>query len=333
VNQNWSRNEHKIRDHNAGSPNGFVASGLSTTTPGGALATGQTVASLGGASSLVPNYILNTTGHTLVKSFGLQAFNYALQIANTVNKSAEVIARPTLVALDGKMSSFFSGDQLVVGLAGNFGGGQLDRERVGVHLEFIPKFLKDGSIEFQVSVGRSFPEANLAEGLSSLPNFDGTSPFGATFQMAMGELSANVVMNFGQTLILAGISERETIRTKEGFPFLKDIPVIQYFFAESKNIDFHKHLVILMTPRKPGFRGANEKPTDSSDFPTRYLDRFLLAYAGNVPMEPNMKHVFAGLEANGFYKEFRSGDVSLDRWFHTKDREYLIDQTIDMLYF
>lgn len=353
IDHGWAKNQLKIRDINAASPNGLVATGLRTTTPtigtDVGFGTGQTVASIAGTSAPLPSYILNTTGHTVMKSFGLQAFNYALQIANTVNKSAEVIARPTLVALDGKQSSFFSGNQLVVGLAGNFGGGQLDRERVGVHLEFVPKFLRDGSIEFQVSVGRSFPEANLAEGLTSLPNFNGDSPFGATFQMAVGELTANVVMDFGQTLILAGLSERETIKSKEGFPFLKDIPVLQYFFAESKNIDYHKHLVVMMTPRKPGFRARGECkrdrngypidprkcPDDPTDFtPGRMdLDRYLKAYAGDVPMEPNLKHVFAGLESNAFYKEFRTGDVDADRWFHTKDREYLINQTIDMLYF
>lgn len=330
---NWAKSEHKIRDRNAGTVNGIAGAAVRAHAPAGATAHNITGGILAPASVFAPDYLLNTQGHTLVKSFGLQAFTYALQIANTVNKSAEVIARPTLVALDGKMSSFFSGDQLVVGLTGSIGGGQLDRERVGVHLEFIPKFRKDGSIEFQVSVGRSFPEANLANGLSSLPTFDGSSPFGATFQMAVGELSANVVMNFGQTLILAGLSERETIRNKEGFPILKDIPIVQYFFAENTEVDFHKHLVIMMTPRKPGFRAGNEKPHDASDFPRRHLDRFLLAYAGNVPMEPNLKHVFAGLEANAFYKEFRTGDVSADRWFHTKDREYLIDQTLDMFYF
>ncbi|MDP1724250.1 MAG: hypothetical protein Q8L85_06065 [Alphaproteobacteria bacterium] len=286
--------------------------------------------------------VLGTTSHlenyTITKSFGLSAFQYALQIANTINKSSEVIARPTLVALDGKMSSFFSGNQLVVGLTGTLGGGALDREKVGVHLEFIPKFLKDGRVEFAISVGRSFPEANLGDGMFQLTDSSGnksdsSSPFAATFQMAMGELSANVVMEFGQTLILAGLSERELVRSKEGFPVLKDIPILQYFFAENKEIDYHKHLVVMMTPRKPGFRSSAEDPSDAADKPRRHLDRFLLAYVGDVQMEPNMKHVFAGLEQNSFFKEFRAGDVTEDRWFHTKERNYLIDQTLNMLYF
>jgi tetratricopeptide (TPR) repeat protein len=295
----------------------------------------KTLANFGGPIGT----LAHTEQFTITKSFGLQAFNYALQIANTINKSSEVIARPTLVALDGKMSSFFSGNQLVVGLTGSIGGGQLDREKVGVHLEFIPKFLKDGRIEFAISVGRSFPETNLGEGMFRLSDSGGSSveagnsPFAATFQMAMGELSANVVMEFGQTLILAGLSERELIRSKEGFPVLKDIPILQYFFAENKEIDYHKHLVVMMTPRKPGFRSSAEDPVDAADKPRRHLDRFLLAYVGDVQMEPNMKHVFAGLEHNAFFKEFRAGDVTEDRWFHTKERNYLIDQTLDMLYF
>jgi tetratricopeptide (TPR) repeat protein len=275
---------------------------------------------------------------TITKAFGLNAFNYALNIANTINKSSEVIARPTLVALDGKMSSFFSGNQLTVGLTGTIGGGQLDREKIGVHLEFIPKFMKDGRVEFAISVGRSFPERNLTDGFEILPGLQGlnsstSSPFAATFQTALGELSANVVLEFGQTLILAGISERELVQRKEGFPILKDIPILQYVFSENKTVDYHKHLVVMMTPRKPGFRSSQEDPSDNADKPRRHLDRFLLAYVGDVQMEPNMKHVFAGLEQNAFFKEFRSGDVTEDRWFHTKNREYLIDQTLDMLYF
>ena len=303
----------------------------------------------GGAADNATNFIPGFAGtafglarhaesFTITKAFGLNAFNYALNIANTINKSSEVIARPTLVALDGKMSSFFSGNQLTVGLTGTIGGGQLDREKIGVHLEFIPKFMKDGRVEFAISVGRSFPERNLTDGFEVLSGLQGlnsqtSSPFAATFQTALGELSANVVLEFGQTLILAGISERELVQRKEGFPILKDIPVVQYFFSENKTIDYHKHLVVMMTPRKPGFRSSQEDPSDNADKPRRHLDRFLLAYVGDVQMEPNMRHVFAGLEQNAFFKEFRSGDVSEDRWFHTKNREYLIDQTLDMRYF
>lgn len=318
------------RTHNEFKTRNFVPNQFTTTTPG---------------ANPVPlpaspfGLVQQIEQVTLTRGIGLAAFNYALQIANTVNKSSEVIARPTLVALDGKMSSFFSGNQLVVGLTGSLGGGALDREKVGVHLEFIPKFLKDGRVEFAISVGRSFPEQNLGDGMFRLSDSNGnpvdaaSNPFAANFQMAMGELSANVVMEFGQTLILAGLSERELIRRKEGFPILKDIPLLQYFFAENKEVDYHKHLVVMMTPRKPGFRSSAEDPADAADKPRRHLDRFLLAYVGDVPIEPNMKHVFAGLEQNAFFKEFRAGDVTEDRWFHTKNRNYLIDQTLDMLYF
>jgi tetratricopeptide (TPR) repeat protein len=283
----------------------------------------------------------HTESYTIMKEIGLQAFNYSLQLANAENSSSEVVARPTLVALDQKPSSFFSGNQLVVGLTGSIGGGQLDHEKVGVHLEFTPKFLKDGRIEFNIAAGRSFPEANLDGGIFKIrtQNPNGTfvngdsNVFDTTFQMAVNEITANVVMEFGQTLILGGLSERELIRKKEGFPILKDIPVLQYFFAEDVKQDFLKSIVILMTPRKPGFRSSNQDPSDPADHPTRHLDRFMLSYVGDVPVKPNMKHIFAGLESNAFYSEFRIGDVNKDRWFHTKDRDYLIGQTLDMLYF
>jgi tetratricopeptide (TPR) repeat protein len=318
----WSRGHTKFKDINGEvSPVG----GISATPVG-----------------IAGSAVVSGTTYGITRAISFSQLTYALNIANVNNISNEVLVRPTLIALDGRKSSFFTGDELIVGLTGNFQG-QLDRDRIGIHFAFTPRFLADGKrIEFDIEASRSFPERNLIDGLSqsttSVNPLTGQTTTGANngldnnFMKSYSEIEASVVMEFGQTLILAGISEKEIRRTKEGFPVLKDIPVVQYFFSRESTNDFIKSLIILMTPRKPGFRNAQD-PGDPIDHPRHNLDRFLASYVGDIKIEPNIKAVFAGLENNIFYREFRNGDLSLERWFHTKNRRFLVEQTLNMLYF
>ena len=166
---------------------------------------------------------------------------YSLNIFNDNNDHNEVLARPSLVALDGKKSEFFTGAVFHVELTGAAGSeGAVQDVPVGIKLDVTPKFLTDDTVELKISAARAF-----IEGRSSQVSFNNFAQITKTI------VTANVVMRFGNTLIISGLSEKETEELHDGVPFLQDIPVIQYLFSHEDTLDFTKSVLILLTPRQP----------------------------------------------------------------------------------
>ena len=64
-------------------------------------------------------------------------------------------------------------------------------------------------------------------------------------------------MKFDDTLIISGLSEKETEKLNDGVPFLQDLPVLQHLFRHEDTLDFTKSVLILLTPRKPQYTHAD----------------------------------------------------------------------------
>ena len=146
---------------------------------------------------------LNTD--TLVNSFAYAptlsvSATYSLNIFNDTNDYNEILARPSLVALDGKKSEFFTGAVFHVEIQGAAGSeGSVEDVPVGIKLDVTPKFLGKDTVELEVSAARAFIEGRSAN--ASFNNFA---------QITKTIVTANVVMKFGSTLVISGLSEKET---------------------------------------------------------------------------------------------------------------------------
>ena len=158
-----------------------LLSGLSSTLSGTlfSLNSVRTVNDPGtGANTLVNTFTYNP-------SLSLSA-TYSLNIFNDSNDYNEVLARPSLVALDGKKSEFFTGAVFHVEIQGVAGSaGSVQDVPVGIKLDITPKFLDNGMVELEVSAARAF-----IEGRSSQANFNNFAQITKTL------VTANVVMKF-----------------------------------------------------------------------------------------------------------------------------------------
>ena len=146
------------------------------------------------------------------------ALAYSLNIANAGNDWNQVLARPTLVALDRQPSTFFSGNSLSTTVQGAFSGGTLVEHPAGISLSVTPTFVDDQQVLLSVRVARSY-------------FVNGSDLRGDTIIKSRNAVSANVLMKMGETLILSGLTERQLNESKYGVPLLKDIPVLQYLFS------------------------------------------------------------------------------------------------------
>lgn len=288
-----------------------------------------------GQGTTIPAYskvvnVSNTPGTsdttTITHAITIPALDYSLNIANANSSSNEILARPTIAALEGVKSEFFSGTSLTAaavaqGSSGYGGSVQIDKE-IGVKLAITPQVLGRDRIKMDVVAERTFLKT---------PSSDNT--FQYKLETSKVTVNAQAVLGFGETLILSGLSEKETNRVRDGVPLLQDIPIIQYLFSRIDTSDFQRSVLILVTPRRAEhvYKEGNGSVVGSreggalSELRARYTDWFR--------PYPNLASVFQHLGSSSLYREFRTGDVTLERWDKQATLQERLHQVVDFLYY
>lgn len=252
----------------------------------------------------------DNVARTLTQTAGLPAAGlaYSLNIFTTGGSRADVLARPSLLALDRVGSTFFSGSVVTVALTGQYSGSLQDKN-IGIGLSATPTFIDDETMLLAVKTTRSFFQPIQLSGL------------GASMTTSKNTVTANVRIKFGETMVLSGLREREAYSVESGVPVLKRIPIVKYLFSRSGEDEYTKHVLILITPRKPerleetakgagtdrdelrriGERGA--LPAHVSDSLRRITEKY----------GSNLRAVMANLGQHRYIQEFRTGDLGHDR--------------------
>ncbi|MCB1615157.1 MAG: tetratricopeptide repeat protein [Pseudomonadales bacterium] len=266
---------------------------------------------------------------TITKALTVPALTYSLNIFNTRSQRNEILARPTIIAMADQQSEFFSGVELNAAAVatGSQGGQSVSiQKEVGVKLGVTPKFLDDGRINLRVKAERTFLKTP-----SSDINF--------TFKVETSktQVNSNVVMRYGETLILSGLSEKESEKGRDGVPLLQDVPIMQYLFSEKQTKDFQKSVLILITPRPTEYvyqpenarieyeKGLSEDERPIANLRARYSDWF--------KPYPNWASVFHHMQQNSLYREFRTGDVELEQWQDMQHLQDRLKQTLNFLWY
>lgn len=264
--------------------------------------------------------------NAITRTITIPALTYSLNIANANSDSNEILARPTIAALEGVRSEFFSGTNINAGAVttGTAGGSIQIEKEIGVKLAITPRFLDEDRIRINVSAERTFlrpPSSDISYTLK--------------LETSKTTVNSQIVLRFGETLILSGLSEKETSRTRDGVPLLQDIPVLQYLFSKADTSAFQRSVLILLTPRRPEYvyrdeagKGSVVGSKDSaalSELRARYVDWF--------KPYPNLASVFHHLGSTALYREFRTGDVTLERWAKEATLSERLHQVVDFLYY
>ena len=277
------------------------------------------------------NQTNSTTGDVtnIVQRLTIPAITYSLNIANAGTTRNEILARPSLVAIEGQKSEFFSGENIkasAVSTTAQEGATEVERD-IGVRLAVTPETVGKDNVKLLVEVERTFLQTP-----STSVQF--------TFQLRTSKttVAANVVLRRGETLILSGLSEKETENIRDGVPVLQDVPLIQYLFSRHTTRDFNRSVLVLLTPRTPEYtyrprdarklaraaRGDNEDEV-LNELKARYTDWFR--------PYPNWASVFRHLQNNALYREFRTGDVSQERWDTQSSHGARLKSALDFLHY
>jgi tetratricopeptide (TPR) repeat protein len=178
------------------------------------------------------------------------SISYVVNIANATEERVAFLARPHLTTLSGTPATFIAGGDVVYKVSGTTSG-DIKPYPFGTALNVTPTLLRtpgeDGSprIRLVVKVGRrsilpiTSPNSEAAGGSTV---FDNT------------EVTSEAILALNQTLILSGLSQRESATSRTGVPGLKSIPIVKYLFSEKVVVNSDLALIMLLTPRDPAFQ-------------------------------------------------------------------------------
>lgn len=269
----------------------------------------------------------DTETTTLSSLISIPAVNYSLNIFNTLDSRNEILASPSLVALANEKSEFFSGvDVVAAAVSGGDGSSISVNKKIGVKLGVTPEFLPGNKIKLEVEAERTF----LTSPSSSVQ-------FEFRLDTSNTNVNANVVMEFGETLILSGLSEKETENTRDAVPLLGDIPVMQYLFSNEAKRDFRKSVLIMLTPRRAKYVNRDPEERRKTEMMLTDFERSLSTFESRnknwfVPPSTTSE-IMQVMQTNSLFNEFKTGDFQLENWNSRNTHEKRLNQAVDFLFY
>ena len=172
-------------------------------------------------------------GATTQLAFGLLNGNLAVAVANLLKTAkGEVLAKPQITTLDNTEARIFMGEQVPIRVLDANGRQAIQLQDAGTSLQVTPHVTADGRILLDLN-----PEKN---------SFRTDAQAGVILQKQSAKTT--VVVNDGETVVIAGLTTKEETETETGIPLLKDIPILGYLFKHTANQTRKRDLIIFVTP-------------------------------------------------------------------------------------
>lgn len=176
------------------------------------------------------------------------------QIADKRN----LIARPNLLAIDGRESEIFVGDvvRYIESIVTSQNGTTVTTGEVpvGVRLAVFPRVGGSGSITM-----------DLRPVVSSLKSYTPVPGGGSLPQTSVRIAQSTVNIQSGETIALGGLIHETDRKTVSGIPILKDLPIVGMLFRRTDNLKVRTEVVMFLTARivEPRDRKAAADPRES----------------------------------------------------------------------
>jgi pilus assembly protein CpaC len=167
----------------------------------------------------------------------LAAVLKALQSKNLL----EMLAEPTVPAINGKQASFVAGGEFPFPMVqpGSAGGTvTISWREFGVRLNFLPTITPRGSIRLQVA-----PE------VSSLDYSHAVTVQGTTVpSIATRRVQTEIELESGQSFVIAGLIDNQMTDSFSKVPGLGDIPILGKLFQSKSTTRNNNELLVIVTP-------------------------------------------------------------------------------------
>ncbi len=182
-----------------------------------------------------------TFQNTLQYLFGNSNSKIALRIKAAETKGDfKILAEPKLLVMDGEEGSFNVGSEIPVPSSmGTYGTVAYSFKQSGVILNFKPKILeKSGRIRLKLApeISEIDDSVGIITDTTSIPGFK------------TRKVETSVELNDGETLVIAGLLNNSLTKNKTQVPLLGDVPILGFFFRNSKDDKSEGEVMIFITP-------------------------------------------------------------------------------------
>ena len=202
----------------------------------------------------LPNPLPTTSGAiTTLGGFSYAALDAAGQVKALLQALASknklnIIASPHILCADNLEARIQIGDEIPIATsqATTVGGGAvassgliatqtIQYKDTGTILKVKPQINESGLVSLQVNqeVSNATPETILGS---------------QQFVISKREVTTNLVAQDGQTIVLGGLINESTTKTRTGIPILMDIPILGYLFGATDNSTTRTEIIVLLTP-------------------------------------------------------------------------------------
>jgi pilus assembly protein CpaC len=252
-----------------------------------ALAAGASISCA--TSGSLCNYNAGPVG---TKAFGNSGVSNGFSAGNTAISSAlramerdglvKTLAEPNLTAVSGETAKFLAGGEFPIPLVDSTGKLSVTFKEFGVGLAFTPVVMSEGRISLKIETEVSELTDAGAVTLSEI----------RIPALKKRQAKSTVELPSGGSLALAGLISEDTRQNIDGFPGLKDVPVIGTLF---RSRDFSKNeteLVVIVTPFvvRPTARKNLARPDDgliaASDLKANFLGHLNRIYGRGRELPP-----------------------------------------------
>jgi len=144
----------------------------------------------------------------------------------------KVISSPRLITANQKKARIEQGQERVFQVVTAQGVTALIKKAV-LALEVTPRITPDDKVILDVLITKDA--------------FASADPENSTINKK--EITTQVLLDNGQTVVIGGIYEQELLSTVTKVPFLADVPLVGWLFNKKSKLDNKTELLIFLTPR------------------------------------------------------------------------------------
>jgi type IV pilus assembly protein PilQ len=174
-------------------------------------------------------------------AFALLGSDYIVDLelsAAQAEGRGEVKSSPHVITGNGKEAVIEAGTEIPYQQAASSGATTVEFKKAVLSLKVTPQITPDNRIILDLNVKKdSVGQLVVSSGGVGVPAID------------TREISTQVLVNDGQTVVLGGILETEERHDEQKVPYLGDIPVLGRLFKTTRNRNNKDELLIFVTPK------------------------------------------------------------------------------------
>lgn len=158
------------------------------------------------------------------------------------NGLSKTVAAPRVVVNNKKTAEIVDGQTLFFAtVPGPNSPGTLTEKQAALKLNVTPQVTSVGSVLLDLEVSKDAP-----------------STTGTTQAIDTKQIKTQVMVDSGSTLVLGGVYQNESSKSRDGIPLLMDLPFIGSLFRTEIDFSKRSELMVFITPEVLAVKGASE---------------------------------------------------------------------------